>query len=431
MKKLFVLLFFLYCFAYSTFGQYLKKDSTNYTSKRLKLDEVNLVTGYYSQTGDHSSTLGGVGDESVKESTMAIDLTFVGYKNPNYIHTIGAGLGFAYHTSASQAWVSSTGASRNSGTRFYPSLDWSMRDVKNKAEYSLGAIFSSEYNYQSMTFDAGYTKENKNNGEFGLKLSGSFDQVKMLTAEPMSKTATEISKYTTSTETESLSTGILRSGASGNTNGGSSSNSSSRSSEEESDLSSKPRTTLTAAFSFKQVINQRMQIAFLADATRQSGYLGLPFYRVFFSDADNSVIEKLPNTRLRFPVAVRWNYFIGDRYILRTYYRFYTDSWGIKAHTANVEFPIKLSPFFSVSPFYRYYIQTASKYFAPFNQHSSTDEYYTSNYNYSAFHANFAGIGLRWLSKNGGLIKSAELRYGYYKQSTDLQSHVITLNLKF
>lgn len=435
MKKIFVLIFFLYCLVYSTFGQYLKKDSTNYTPKKLKLEEVNLVTGYYSQTGDHSTTLGGVGDESVKEATTAIDLKFVGYRNPNYIHTFGVGMGFAYHTAASQAWVSSTGASRKSGTRVFPSLDWSMRDVKKKAEYSLGTVFSNEFNYQSITLDAGYTKGNKRNGEFGVKLSGSFDQVKMLTAETMSKTGPEMSKYATLLGSDVLTSNILRSGASG---GGSSSSSSSGSSgssssahHEEEHLPSKPRTTLTAAFSFDQVINQRMQMSILADVTRQSGYLGLPFHRVFFSDADSSVIEKLPGTRLRFPIAVRWNYFMGDRFILRTYYRFYTDSWGITAHTANVELPIKLSPFLSVSPFYRYYTQTASKYFAPFNQHSSTDEYYTSNYNYSAFHANFVGVGLHWLSKNGGLIKSADLRYGYYKQSTDLQSNVITLDLKF
>lgn len=438
MKKLFILFFFLYCLAYSTFGQLIKKDSTAYASKSLKLDEVNLVTSYYSHTGDHSTTLGGIGDENVKEFSTGIDLKFVGYKNPNYIHSLTAGIGFAFHTAASQAWVSATGASRKSGTRVYPSLEWSMQDVNKKAEYSAGLMYSNEFNYQSFTLDAGYTKGNQRNGEFGVKLTGSFDQVKMLTAETMSKDDLDkllengqaVLSFNTPTST-------LRSAASGGGSSTSGSNSSSGTSTsnsysgEDEHLPSKARTTLTTAFSYNQIINPRMQVAFLADLTGQFGYLGLPFHRVFASDMPNSVIEKLPDTRLRLPLAVRWNYFIGDKVILRTYYRFYTDSWGITAHTANVETPIKISPFFSVSPFYRYYTQTGSKYFAPYKQHLSTDEYYTSNYSYSAYSANYAGVGLRWLPKEGGIFKAIELRYGYYKQTTGLQSNVITLNLKF
>lgn len=435
MKKLFILFFFMYCLAYSTFGQLIKKDSASYSQKSLKLDEVNLVSSYYSHTGDHSTTLGGVGDESVKEMTTAIDLKFVGYKNPNYIHSLTAGLGFAFHTAASQAWVSATGASRKSGTRIYPSLEWAMQDVNKKAEYSAGLTYSNEFNYQSFTLNTGYTKGNQRNGEFGIKLTGSFDQVKMLTAETMSKT--DLEKYLENGQAVSptTSTSILRSAASGGggtIGGGTSGSGTSGSySGEDEHLPSKSRTTLTAGFSYNQIINPRMQVAFLADLTGQFGYLGLPFHRVFASDMPNSVIEKLPDTRLRLPLAVRLNYFIGDRVILRSYYRFYTDSWGITAHTANVETPIKLSPFFSVSPFYRYYTQTGSKYFAPYGQHLSSDEYYTSNYSYSAYSANYGGLGLRWLPKEGGFFKAIELRYGYYKQTTGLASNVITLHLKF
>lgn len=434
MKKLFVLFFFLYCLAYSTFGQLMKKDSAAYASKSLKLDEVNLVSSYYSHTGNHSTTLGGIGDESVKEFSTGIDLKFVGYSNPNYIHSFTAGIGFAAHTAASQAWVSASGASRKSGTRIYPSLEWSMQDVNKKAEYSAGLMYSNEFNYQSFTLNTGYTKGNQHNGEFGIKLTGSFDQVKMLTAETMDTTT--LQNYIKNGRAISFDTptSILRSAASGGggtSGGGTSGGSSGSSSEEKEHLPSKARTTLTAGFSYTQIINPRMQVAFLADLTGQFGYLGLPFHRVFASDVPNSTIEKLPDTRLRLPLAVRWNYFIGDRVILRSYYRFYTDSWGITAHTANIETPIKISPFFSVSPFYRYYTQTGSKYFAPYRQHLSSDEYYTSNYSYSAYSANYGGLGLRWVPKEGGLFKAIELRYGYYKQTTGLQSNVITLDLKF
>jgi hypothetical protein len=36
---------------------------------------------------------------------------------------------------------------------------------------------------------------------------------------------------------------------------------------------------------------------------------------------------------------------------------------------------VKISPFVSVSPFYRYYSQTAAKYFAPYQQHTAFDDF--------------------------------------------------------
>ncbi|MBP1678080.1 MAG: hypothetical protein H6Q20_2639 [Bacteroidetes bacterium] len=433
MKKYLFIIFFLSCVVYSAFAQYLKKDSASYSAKSLKLDEVNLVTGYYSQTGDHATTLGGAGDEKVQEISSAIDLKFVGYSNPNYIHSLTAGLGFAYHTAASAAWVSKTGASRKEGTRIYPSLDWSVQNLSRKTEYSLGLQYSNEFNYQSLTLNTGYSKTNKTNGEFGFKLNGSFDRVKMIYAETMDKSASVLSGYQlVSASDAALSDSPLykvttaASGSSGNSGSHVSS-----SDDDEENFSSKPRTTLTAALSYNQIINQRMQVAFLADFTGQFGYLGLPFHRVFMADAETSKLETLPDNRLKLPLAVRLNYFMGDRVIFRTYYRYYTDSWGINAHTAYIETPIKISPFFSVSPFYRYYTQTGSKYFAPFAQHTTSEEFYTSNYSYSAFNAHFGGLGVRWLPKEDGFVKSVELRYGYYKQTTGLASNVITLHLKF
>jgi hypothetical protein len=68
-----------------------------------------------------------------------------------------------------------------------------------------------------------------------------------------------------------------------------------------------------------------------------------------------------------------------------------------------------------------------------YSPHATTNTYFTSNYEYSAFSANFFGAGIKWTPLNsiGGIFKSIELRYGHYKQTTGLVSNVITLHLKF
>jgi hypothetical protein len=133
-------------------------------------------------------------------------------------------------------------------------------------------------------------------------------------------------------------------------------------------------------------------------------------------------------------VGARFNYFIGDDLIVRTYYRFYTDDWGLVSHTASIEFPYKFTPFFSISPFYRFYTQTATKYFAPLGKHLATETFYTSNYSSAAFNSNYFGLGLR-TAPPGGIsntyLSALELRYGHYAQSTDLNSNVISLHFTF
>ena len=408
-------------------AQYFKRDSANYTSKKLSLDEVNLISTYYNQNGDHSAVLGGRGSEQVDEFTSSIELKLSGYSNPNYIHTLTGELGFAQHTAASQAWVSSSGASRKAGTRIYPSLHRSLKNVSLKTEYNTGISYSYEYNYRSLTLNGGFSKSNNNNGEFQAKFTGSFDRVVLIQAETMSKNDPILVNYAFNNTVPNLdyNSPLLVTAAS---SGGGTTNTNQ---EDDDNVASFPRTTLTASFSFNQVINSRSQVALLTDLSGQFGFLGLPFHRVFFSDAVNSKIENLPKQRLKLPLGIRYNYFMGDNIIFRMYYRYYMDTWGIKAHTASLEIPYKISPFFSVSPFYRFYTQTAANYFAPFAEHLTSDEYFTSNYVYSAFKSHFYGVGIKWNSTNSKLLKGLELRYGHYTQTTSLTSNVISLDLKF
>jgi Protein of unknown function (DUF3570) len=402
MKRICLTVVGLYLMFLHSFSQVVAKDTAAFQPKKLKLDEINLVSSYYTQTGDHSAIRGGIGPENVTDLANGLELKWVGFDAHQRKSTLAAGMGIDYHTAASQAWISKTGASQHrDGLRLYPSLDWTRENEKKGSSFSIGAYYSNEFNYKSLGLSAGVTQKTKNNGEFGLKLSGYFDQVKMILPSELEPAGA----YT-----------IGRNGE-----------------LKHPDYPSSPRETYTASFSFSQVINTRTQVAFLLDGVYQNGYLGLPFHRVYFTDGTDSV-EKLPSNRFKLPLGFRLNYFLGDRVILRTYYRYYIDSWGLRSHTASLEVPYKITPFFSVSPFYRYYTQTAVNYFAPYEQHLKTDGYYTSNYSLSSFSSQFFGAGIRLAPPKGIFdthLATLELRYGHYTQTTDLVSDVISLNLSF
>jgi len=400
MKKICLTVVGMYCMLLHAFPQ-ATKDTTAFQPRKLKLEEVNLVSSYYTQNGDHSAIGGGIGSEKVTDLANGLELKWVGWDAHARKNTLTVGMGIDHHTAASQAYISKTGASRRTdGLRLYPSLDWSRENEQKGTSFNLGAYYSNEFNYQSIGLNAGVTKKTKNNGEFGLKLSAYFDQVKLI--------------YPSEFEPASGYSGY----------GGE---------REHPDYGSSPRQTYTASFSFSQVINTRLQASLLLDVVQQNGYLGLPFHRVYFTDGTDAV-ENLPSTRFKLPIGLRLNYFMGDRVILRGYYRYYTDNWGLQAHTASLEVPVKLTPFFSISPFYRYYTQTAVKYFAPYEEHLTTDNYYTSNYALSSFSSGFFGAGFRIAPPNGIFgthLSALELRYGHYTQTTDLVSDVISLHLQF
>ena len=397
---------------------------TTYKSRKLKIDEINLVSSYYWQNGDHSAIEGGIGSEKVTDLANGLELKLVGYDFKSRKNTLTLGMGLDHHTAASQAWVSKTGASKTGGTRTYPSINWTRENEDKGTSFGLGAIYSSEYNYNSLGLDVEFSKKTHHNGEFTAKFSTYLDQVKEIRPSEFN-TEDTITNTTGGTVTYTTASGKTVTLSSGSTYSGESSG--------KYNIPSTPRDTYTASFSFSQVINSRMQGAVLLDLVAQNGYLGLPFHRVYFADGKDT-IENLPSTRYKLPIGLRLNYFIGDNIILRTYYRYYMDSWGIRSHTASLEVPVKITPFFSISPFYRYYVQTAANYFAPYEKHTEKDTYWTSNYAYAAFTSQFFGTGIR-LTPPAGIfhssLKTLELRYGHYTQTTDLVSDVISLNLTF
>jgi uncharacterized protein DUF3570 len=386
------------------FKGWSQSSSDDYKNLKLKVEDINIVSGYYSQTGNHSAVTGGIGTQKLTDYSNTIDLKLVKYDILDRKHSFNFELGIDHHSAASSAYVSTSGASRMGGTRIYPSFNWQVEDNEKKTTVGLGVSYSHEYTYQSFGANFLFSKKSKNeNREFTAKGILFIDQVKMV--EPSELRPAQIVVSSASREHE----------------GG-------------DNIPSSLRNTFDASLSLSQVVNKRMQVSLLTDAVLQQGYLGLPYYRVYFNDGSPH-IENLPSFRAKLPVGMRMNYFLGDRFILKSYYRFFIDNWGVKSHTVSLETPIKITPFISLSPFYRYYIQTAADFFAPYKEHTANDKYYSSNYDYAAFSSNYEGINLRLAPPNGVFgakgLSALELRYGHYRQTTGLLANNLSLNLTF
>ena len=221
------------------------------------------------------------------------------------------------------------------------------------------------------------------------------------------------------------------------------------------------RNTYSASISLSQIISKTTQISLFSDIVYQTGWLANPMQRVYFADKSNFYIgtassipfyteernkdvfqladdiERLPNNRLKIPIGIRFNQYITENLVLRSYYRYYFDDWGITGHTINAELAVKMGQKFTVYPNYRFYTQTAADYFAPFEQHQSTEEFYTSDFDLSRFSASQIGLGLKYTDiftkshiwKFG--LKNLTLDYNYYNRSTGLNAHIVSFGADF
>lgn len=372
-------------------------DSTTYKSRKLQLEEINLVSGYYAQNGDHAAVTGGIGTQKLHDIANAVDVKFIRYNRQAAKQSLAISLGVDYYTSASSDMVDlqANSSASHADARIYPSIDFSSTNESKGTTINAGISTSSESDYESKGATIGFSKKTKNNnGEFGVKSQVYLDNVSIIKPIELRSSNPRDSYH----------------------------------------YSRKPRNTISLSLSYSQVVNQRLQLILLADLVQQNGYLSLPLHRVYFQDSTVHM-EKLPNSRFKIPLGIRLNYFAGDKLIIRTYYRFYHDDWGINAHTADLELALKITPFFSVGPFYRFYKQTATFYFAPYRAHNSSEHFYTSNYDFANFSSNFFGAEIQLKPTKGVFgnkhFSMLALRYGHYEKNVQFNSDIISLNLEF
>ncbi|MEP6926604.1 MAG: DUF3570 domain-containing protein [Ginsengibacter sp.] len=397
MKRIFLTALGLGLLLTSLKAQTATTDSTEYKSRKLKIDEINLVSSYYSQNGHNAAVTGGIGSEKLNDIANIIDVNFIRYDRHSRKHTLAADLGIDYYTSASSDLIDleANSSASHADARIYPSINYTIENESKGTTIGAGLSYSNETDYRSYGGNFSFSKKTKNkNGEFTIKLQTYLDHVSII--KPIELRTPQDKGFGH----------YLKS----------------------------PRNTVVGSISYSQIINERLQIIFLADIIGQQGYLSLPFHRVYFNDSSVHQ-ENLPNNRLKIPLGFRANYFFGDKVIIKAYYRFYHDDWGLTAHTADVEVPVKITSFISVSPFYRYYNQSSIKYFAPYELHTIKDQYYTSNYDLSKFNSNFYGAGIRVAPPKGVFGKQhfsmIELRYGHYTKNIGMNSDIISMNLKF
>lgn len=138
-----------------------------------------------------------------------------------------------------------------------------------------------------------------------------------------------------------------------------------------------------------QILTPRWLVSANFEALSDDGFLGSPYRsaRVFGA----FVPERNPRTRTGRAVKLRLVGDLGNRDSTHVEYRYFSDTWNIRAHTAEIGYSRYVGQSFLVDSFLRYYAQTHAVFYSD-NAQSET-VYVSRNRQLSTF--NDYGLGVR------------------------------------
>lgn len=187
------------------------------------------------------------------------------------------------------------------------------------------------------------------------------------------------------------------------------------------------RNSYNLSASWRHDINKKMNITFFPYLSIQHGLLSTPFHRITFSNSDEVRVENLPIHKIKQAIGIQYNTIVGDRTAMRSFYRYYSDSFGVRSNTVNLQSSIKISSVFWSSFFYRVYNQSASRYFKPYGTHDINTSYYVSDYDLSDFWAHKLGFGMKYYPfKRILFFRKASIRYSRYWRTDGLSANMIS-----
>ena len=162
-----------------------------------------------------------------------------------------------------------------------------------------------------------------------------------------------------------------------------------------------------------QVITRDLLMEVNYEAITDEGFLNNPYRSVRYLDPTSSLgysyeAEVYPNTRTSNALAVRSLYFLPYRASIFTEYRFFDDTWGIRAHNVELGYIHPLSSGWLFEGRYRYYTQNSADFYSDLFPRQNSQNFLARDKELSTFNSNTFGFsvsydfiqnGWRWVDR--------------------------------
>lgn len=147
-----------------------------------------------------------------------------------------------------------------------------------------------------------------------------------------------------------------------------------------------------------QVLSRNALLSLNFETVTEEGYLQNPYRSMRYvnlSDTWTPAPETFPGTRTSNAGSARLKHYLPWRAAAEVQYRFYGDTWGLRAHTAGLEYthPLKQSPRWTLSGSYRFYKQNSADFFSDLFPFQDAQNFMARDKETSALTGHTVGFG--------------------------------------
>lgn len=176
-----------------------------------------------------------------------------------------------------------------------------------------------------------------------------------------------------------------------------------------------------------QIITRNLVAGASWETVTEEGFLNNPYRQVRYLDSGSTLgyafeRERYPRTRTGNALAVRAKYYLPYRAALGGDYRFYTDTWGIQAHTFELNYTHPWRNRWVFDARLRYYTQGEADFYRDLFPRSNFANFQARDKELASFDGTSAGIGvsyeytparLRFLNRSTINFRYDRLRFRY------------------
>ena len=153
--------------------------------------------------------------------------------------------------------------------------------------------------------------------------------------------------------------------------------------------------------SISQVLTRDLIATASYELITDEGYLNSPYRSIRYADATSARgysldPERYPATRTSNSASGRLKYYLPWRAALDGQYRFYTDTWGIVAHTAEIGYTQPMWGRWVFDAEYRFYRQDAADFYRDLFPRRNTLNFQARDKELSTYTGHTIGVGASW-----------------------------------
>jgi uncharacterized protein DUF3570 len=169
-----------------------------------------------------------------------------------------------------------------------------------------------------------------------------------------------------------------------------------------------------------QIATKKLILGLSFETITEEGFLNNPYRQVRFVDPDAALgysyePERYPGTRTGNALAIRGRWYLPYRAAIEGDYRFYTDTWDILGHTAEVSYTQPILDEWTFDVHARFYTQNSAEFYSDLYPRENFQNFLARDKELASMTSMTLGFGLAYEFKPGRLefLDKAALNFRY------------------